>query len=115
MNVALPEVDGRILSRVVNPKWVGGVKRHGYKGAFEMAATVNYLFVFSATTGAVKNHHCDLVLATYLEDDDTRTFIAKHNPAALNEIAQRLNEAITRGLWSPKSNSVRAPLDSLNG
>ena len=53
---------GRVVrSRVVNPKWIEGVKRHGYKGAFEMAATVDYLFAFAATTGAVRGHHFDLV------------------------------------------------------
>jgi cobaltochelatase CobN len=105
---------GRVVrSRAVNPKWIEGVKRHGYKGAFEIAATVDYLFAFAATTGAVKNHHFDLVHAAYLEDDDTRNFIEQHNPAALREIAERLAEAITRGLWTPKSNSARAQLDSL--
>ncbi len=68
---------GRVVrSRVVNPKWIDGVKRHGYKGAFEMAATVDYLFAFAATTGAVRNHHFDLVEAAYLQDDATREFIA---------------------------------------
>ena len=58
----LEEEIGRVVrSRVVNPKWIDGVKRHGYKGAFEMAATLDYLFAFSATTGAVANHHFDLV------------------------------------------------------
>jgi cobaltochelatase CobN len=105
---------GRVVrSRAVNPKWIEGVKRHGYKGAFEIAATVDYLFAFAATTGAVKNHHFDLVHAAYLEDDDTRDFIAQHNPAALKEIAERLAEAITRGLWTPKSNSARMLLDNL--
>ncbi|HHL20393.1 MAG TPA: cobaltochelatase subunit CobN [Aliiroseovarius sp.] len=107
---------GRVVrSRVVNPKWIDGVKRHGYKGAFEMAATVDYLFAFAATTGAVRNHHFDLVHAAFLEDDDTRTFIEDHNAPALREIAQRLSEAIARGLWVPKSNSARALLDSLTG
>ncbi len=105
---------GRVVrSRVVNPKWIDGVKRHGYKGAFEIAATVDYLFAFAATTGAVKNHHFDLVHAAFLEDDDTRLFIANHNAPALREIAERLNEAIARGLWVPKSNSARALLAEL--
>ena len=105
---------GRVVrSRVVNPKWIDGVKRHGYKGAFEMAATVDYLFAFAATTGAVQNHHFDLVHAAFLEDDDTRIFIETHNTPALREIAQRLDEAISRGLWTPKSNSARALIDSL--
>ncbi|MEP3297629.1 MAG: cobaltochelatase subunit CobN [Pseudoruegeria sp.] len=105
---------GRVVrSRVVNPKWIDGVKRHGYKGAFEMAATVDYLFAFAATTGAVRGHHFDLVHAAFLEDNDTRDFIAEHNAPALAEMAQRLQEAIDRGLWTPRSNSARALLDSL--
>ncbi|MBZ0130547.1 MAG: cobaltochelatase subunit CobN [Rhodobacteraceae bacterium] len=105
---------GRVVrSRVVNPKWIDGVKRHGYKGAFEMAATVDYLFAFAATTGAVRNHHFDLVHAAFLEDDETRQFIADHNAPALREIAERLAEAIERGLWQPKSNSARALIEAL--
>ncbi len=110
----LDEEMGRVVrSRVVNPKWIDGVKRHGYKGAFEMAATVDYMFAFAATTGAVKSHHFDLVYAAYLEDDATREFIADANAPALREIAERLGEAITRGLWVPKSNSARARLEVL--
>lgn len=105
---------GRVVrSRVVNPKWIDGVKRHGYKGAFEMAATLDYLFAFAATTGAVKNHHFDLVHQAFLEDEDTRAFIEDNNAPALREMAERLNEAIERGLWVPKSNSARALLDQL--
>ncbi len=105
---------GRVVrSRAVNPKWIEGVKRHGYKGAFEIAATVDYLFAFAATTGAVKNHHFDLVYAAYIEDEDTRRFIDENNAPALREIAARLNEAIERGLWVPKSNSARGLLDGL--
>ncbi|MEM6593907.1 MAG: cobaltochelatase subunit CobN [Pseudomonadota bacterium] len=105
---------GRVVrSRVVNPKWIEGVKRHGYKGAFEMAATLDYLFAFAATTGAVRGHHFDLVHQAFLEDEETRSFIAEHNPPALREMAERLNEAIERGLWVPKSNSARALLDRL--
>jgi len=104
---------GRVVrSRVVNPKWIEGVKRHGYKGAFEMAATVDYLFAFAATTGAVRGHHFDLVEAAFLEDDDTRAFIAEHNAPALREMAERLAEAIDRGLWAPRSNSARARIEA---
>ncbi len=105
---------GRVVrSRVVNPKWIEGVKRHGYKGAFEIAATVDYLFAFAATTGAVRSHHFDLVEAAFLEDEATRDFIAEHNRPALQEIAARLEEAIERGLWQPKSNSARARISGL--
>jgi cobaltochelatase CobN len=107
------EIARVVRSRVVNPKWIEGVKRHGYKGAFEIAATVDYLFAFAATTGAVKHHHFDMVHAAFLEDDDTRDFIEAHNAPALAEIAQRLAEAIDRGLWVPRSNSARALIDRL--
>ena len=102
-----------IRSRVLNPKWINGVKRHGYKGAFEIAATVDYMFAFAATTGAVKSHHFDAVEAAFLEDDDTRDFIAEANGPALREIAQRLQEAIDRDLWQPRSNSARARIAGL--
>ncbi|MFU8823637.1 cobaltochelatase subunit CobN, partial [Yoonia sp.] len=105
---------GRVVrSRVVNPKWIDGVKRHGYKGAFEIAATVDYLFAFAATTGAVRNHHFDLVEQAFLQDDDTRQFIADANAPALREIAGRLQEAIDRNLWQPASNSARARIAGL--
>ena len=111
---ALDDEIGRVVrSRVVNPKWIAGVRRHGYKGAFEIAATVDYLFAFAATTRAVKNHHFDLVHAAFLEDDATRSFIAEVNAPALKDIADRLAEAIDRGLWTPRSNSARALIDRL--
>lgn len=105
---------GRVVrSRVVNPKWIEGVKRHGYKGAFEIAATVDYLFAFAATTGAVRHHHFDLVEDAFLADENTRAFIAEHNAPALKEIGQRLQEAIDRGLWAPRSNSARARIAAI--
>ncbi|SHE82838.1 cobaltochelatase CobN subunit [Loktanella atrilutea] len=107
---------GRVVrSRVVNPKWIAGVKRHGYKGAFEIAATVDYLFAFAATTGAVRNHHFDLVEEAVLGDETTRDFIAEVNAPALREIAARLQEAIDRNLWHPRSNAARARIDALLG
>ncbi|GMG85528.1 cobaltochelatase subunit CobN [Paralimibaculum aggregatum] len=110
----LAEEVGRVVrARVVNPKWIAGVRRHGYKGAFEMAATVDYLFAFAATTHAVADHHFELVHDAYLADDDTRAFLAEANPAALREIAARLGEAIERGLWRPRANSVRDRLAAL--
>ncbi|MEM1162795.1 MAG: cobaltochelatase subunit CobN, partial [Pseudomonadota bacterium] len=102
---------GRVVrSRVVNPKWIAGVKRHGYKGAFEIAASVDYLFAFAATTGAVRSHHFDLVYDAVIEDADTRGFIADANPAALKEISARMLEAIERGLWRPRSNFAKMAL-----
>jgi cobaltochelatase CobN len=107
---------GRVVrARVVNPKWIAGVMRHGYKGAFEMAATVDYMFAFAATTGAVKDHHFDAVYTAFLGDEAVREFIASKNPDALHEMAERLNEAIDRGLWTPRSNSAKFDLDEIVG
>ncbi|MEQ8402827.1 MAG: cobaltochelatase subunit CobN [Roseitalea porphyridii] len=107
---------GRVVrARVVNPKWIEGVMRHGYKGAFEMAATVDYMFAFAATTGAVRDHHFEAVYQAYLVDETVRTFIADKNPDALAEMADRLREAIERGLWTPKSNSAQFDLAGLSG
>ena len=107
------EIARVVRSRAANPKWIEGVKRHGYKGAFEIAATVDYLFAFAATTGAVRGHHFDLVYEAYLEDDATREFIAGANAPALAEIAEKFAEAIDRGLWTPRSNSARARIETL--
>jgi len=108
------EVSRVMRSRVVNPKWIAGVKRHGYKGAFEIAATVDYMFAFAATTGAVKSHHFDLAYDAYLADAETRGFIAANNPSALKEIFRRFEEAIDRGLWTPRLNSVHDLLKELS-
>ncbi len=107
------EVARVVRSRVVNPKWLAGVKRHGYKGAFEIAATVDYMFAFAATADAVKSHHFDLAFDAYLGDDETRRFIADNNPQALKEIAARLSEAIARNLWQPRLNSTYDRLKEL--
>ncbi len=110
----LEEEIGRVVrARVVNPKWIEGVMRHGYKGAFEIAATVDYLFAFSATTGAVRDHHFEAVYQAFVADDHVRDFMTDKNPDALKELADRLLEAIERGLWTARSNSARFDLEQL--
>lgn len=110
----LGEEIGRVVrGRAANPKWIAGVMRHGYKGAFEIAATVDYLFAFAATTRAVRDHHFDQLHEAYLQDDAVRAFIAEHNPSALEEIAARFAEAIDRGLWAPRRNATYAELVAL--
>jgi len=98
------EISRVVRGRAANPKWIAGVMRHGYKGAFEIAATVDYLFGFAASTEAVSNHHFDQLFASYLEDERVRDFMQIANPAALRETAGRFAEAIRRGLWTPRSN-----------
>ncbi len=79
--------------RVVNPKWIDGVKRHGYKGAFEIIATVDYMFAFAATTGAVKTHHFDLAFEAFVEDAATREFIVANNRYGYDELIAKFDDA----------------------
>ena len=97
---SLAEEIGRVVrARVTNPKWIAGAMRHGYKGAFEMAATVDYLFGFDATTALVSDQHYAMVTQAYVEDENVRQFLRQQNPQALGDIVSRLLEAIDRGLW----------------
>ncbi|WP_133645415.1 cobaltochelatase subunit CobN [Paraburkholderia flava] len=93
------EIARVIRSRVVNPKWLDGVKRHGYKGAAEIAATVDYLYGYDATARVVADHQYALVADAYVNDAGTREFMQQHNPHALHAICERLLEAMQRGLW----------------
>ncbi len=86
-------------SRVVNPKWLAGVMRHGYKGAVEMAATVDYLFGYDATAGIVDDWMYQRLAESYLLDEKVRDFLQKSNPWAERAMIERLLEAADRGLW----------------
>lgn len=111
---SLEEEIARIVrGRAANPKWIAGVMRHGYKGAFEMAATVDYLFAFAATSRCVKPHHFDALFDAYLRDEAVRDFMTQANPAALREMADRFAEALDRGLWRPRANDVGEVLRGL--
>ncbi|MET8676222.1 cobaltochelatase subunit CobN [Streptomyces sp. NPDC004647] len=87
-------------ARVVNPRWMAAMRRHGYKGAFEMAATVDYLFGYDATAGVVDDWMYEKLSAEYVFDPENRQFMEKSNPWALRGIAERLLEAADRGLWA---------------
>ncbi|SDT02770.1 cobaltochelatase subunit CobN [Pseudomonas granadensis] len=93
------ELNRVIRSRAANPKWIDGVKRHGYKGAFEMAATVDNLFAFDATTQLIDDHQYALLADAYLLDPQTRAFVREHNPHALRDMTERMLEAQQRGMW----------------
>ncbi|MBX6311383.1 MAG: cobaltochelatase subunit CobN, partial [Isosphaeraceae bacterium] len=96
-------------SRVVNPKWIASVMRHGYKGAFEMAATVDYLFGYEATAGVIDDWMFEDVSKAYLLDPKVQDFLQEKNPWALRSMAERLLEAVDRGLWErPSPETVEA-------
>ena len=92
-------------SRVVNPKWLSAIQRHGYRGGLEMAATVDSLFGFSATAGIVTDWMFEGIADTYA-DGDAQRFLQRDNPWALNVIVERLLEAEQRGLWTPKPQTL---------
>ncbi|MFF3399002.1 cobaltochelatase subunit CobN [Streptomyces sp. NPDC002659] len=107
----LVEETSRVFrARVVNPKWIEAMRRHGYKGAFELAATVDYLFGYDATTGVVADWMYDKLTQTYVLDPVNREFLQQANPWALHGIAERLLEAESRGMWAKPDPSVLAAL-----
>jgi cobaltochelatase CobN len=100
-------------SRVVNPKWIASVMRHGYKGAFEMAATVDYLFGYEATAGVIDDWMFESVSQAYLLDPSVQQFLQEKNPWALRSMAERLIEAAQRGLWEDPAPETIAALNEI--
>jgi cobaltochelatase CobN len=107
---SLTEETARVFrARVVNPRWLTAMRRHGYKGAFELAATVDYLFGYDATTGVVADWMYEKLAATYVLDPENRKFLTESNPWALHGIAERLLEAANREMWEkPDPETLRA-------
>lgn len=97
-------------ARVVNPRWINAMRRHGYKGAFEMAATVDYLFGYDATAGVMADWMYEQLSQSYVLDDENRKFMNESNPWALHGMAERLLEAAGRGMWAAPE---QATLDGL--
>ena len=97
-------------ARVINPRWITAMRRHGYKGAFEMAATVDYLFGYDATAGVMADWMYEQLSQSYVLDDENRKFMAESNPWALHGMAERLLEAAGRGMWAAPE---QATLDGL--
>jgi cobaltochelatase CobN len=110
----LAEEAARVFrTRVVNPKWIRSVMRHGYKGAFEMAATIDYLFGYDATAQVVQDWMYEGVTQAYLADPEVRRFLEEKNPWALKGMAERLLEAIQRGMWEEPSPEMTQLLEQL--
>jgi cobaltochelatase CobN len=96
-------------SRVVNPKWLDSIRRHGYKGGLELTATVDYLFGYDATAQVMDDWMYEQVAETYAMNADMRDFLEQANPWAQNAIAERLLEAASRGMWAePKQQTLDA-------
>jgi cobaltochelatase CobN len=93
-------------ARVANPRWIASMIRHGYKGAAELSATVDYLFGYDATTGVAEDWMYERVAERYLLDADIAAFMSSSNPWAARAIAERLLEAADRGLWGEPSDAT---------
>ncbi|QCQ91101.1 cobaltochelatase subunit CobN [Rhodococcus sp. SGAir0479] len=103
----LSEETARVFrARVVNPRWLDAMRRHGYKGAFEMAATVDYLFGYDATTDVVADWMYEKLAETYVLDEQNRKFMSESNPWALHGISERLLEAVERKMWEEPSPEI---------
>ncbi|MCS6940085.1 MAG: cobaltochelatase subunit CobN, partial [Roseiflexus sp.] len=100
-------------ARVVNPKWIASMQRHGYKGGLELAATVDYLFGYDATADVLDDWMYERVTECYLRDPEVRRWLEQVNPWALQAMAERLYEAIGRGMWSNPSPESRETLEAL--
>ena len=108
----LAEEAARVVrSRVINPKWIDAMRQHGYKGAFELAATVDYLFGYDATAKVVEDWMYEKVTEAYVADPEARKFFQESNPWALRSIAERLLEADQRDMWNA-SDEARSVLES---
>ncbi|GIF07565.1 cobaltochelatase subunit CobN [Actinoplanes siamensis] len=111
---SLTEETARIFrARVVNPRWIAAMRRHGYKGAFELAATVDYLFGYDATAGVVTDWMYEQLATTYALDAENQEFLKRSNPWALHGITERLLEAADRKLWDSPQPETLAALQQL--
>jgi cobaltochelatase CobN len=110
----LQEETNRVFrARVVNPRWISAMQRHGYKGAFELAATVDYLFGFDATAGVVHDWMYESLAREYVLDETNQQFMRQSNPWALRGIVEKLHEAAERDLWAQPDPEVLAALQQV--
>ena len=100
-------------TRVVNPKWIDSMKRHGYKGAFELSATVDYMFGYDATAQVIEDWMYENVTESYVLDPETQEFFQQSNPWALRDIVERLLEAIERGMWENPPPDMKEKLQQM--
>ena len=111
---SLTEETARVFrARVVNPRWIGAMQRHGYKGAFELAATVDYLYGFDATAGVVTDGMYAQLAESYVLDKQNQDFMKHANPWALRGIIEKLNEAADRGLWAEPDRELMAEMQQV--
>ena len=107
------EFDKVLRSRLLNPRWIEAMQQHGYKGGFEMAASLDYLFAYDASSGRVPDWGYGAISQSWLNDETVLSFLRRHNPWALRDMAERLLEAQQRGLWQGAADAEIARLRQL--
>ena len=100
------EINKVVRARVLNPKWIKGMRENGYKGAFEFSATIDYLYAFDATTNVVSDWCYEDIYHAWLCNKDLKNFLLKNNPWSLRDISQRFLEIINRKMWKNASSDV---------
>lgn len=87
-------------AKVNNPRWIQGMKQHGFRGAQEFSAMIDYMFGWDATSDVIDDYMYDSVFETYFNDRELREWIEQENPYALHAMSERLLEAIQRNMWN---------------
>jgi cobaltochelatase CobN len=107
------EVSRILRARATNPRWLAGQMRHGFRGAAEIAQTVDNFLAYAALTDVTSDYQFDMLFDATIGDDRVRTFLAAANPAAASAIAERFEEAERRGFWTTRRNSASIIITSL--
>ena len=95
-----------LRARATNPRWIRGQMRHGFRGAAEIAETVDNFFAYAALTEVTSGLQFDLLFDATIGDENVRNFLTAANPAAVTAIARRFDEAVRRGFWTTRRNSA---------
>jgi len=102
------EIARTVRARAAHPGWIAGMRRHGFRGAAEIAATLDHLAAFAHLAGVVPAHLFDLYHDATLGDADVTAFLAEANPAALRAMRDRFEALAAAGLWRTRRNSIAA-------
>jgi cobaltochelatase CobN len=100
------EIARVVRGRAANPRWLAGQMRHGFRGAAEIASTLDQMALFAHLAGAVESHHFDLYYDATLGDDEVRHFIEQANPEAAAAMRQRFQQLRNAGYWTTRRNSA---------
>jgi cobaltochelatase CobN len=106
MRTLTEEIARVVRGRAANPRWLQGQMRHGFRGAAEIASTLDQMAQFAHLAGAVDNHHFDLYYDATLGDDEVRRFIEQANPEAAEMMRRRFQQILDAGYWVTRRNSV---------